>query len=123
MMGFGHRVYKNYDPRARILKEYARRMSEKTKFSRFFEINDKLERVMVERKGKQGIFPNVDLYSGIVYHQMGIATDLFTPLFAMARVAGWTAHVLEYWQDNKLFRPNALYEGPAPRKFVAMGQR
>ncbi|MEK7858015.1 MAG: citrate/2-methylcitrate synthase [Elusimicrobiota bacterium] len=123
MMGFGHRVYKNYDPRAKILKEYARRMSEKTKFSRFFKINDKLEKAMVERKGKQGIFPNVDLYSGIVYHQMGIATDLFTPIFAMARVSGWTAHVLEYWQDNKLFRPNSIYEGPGPRKFVPISQR
>ncbi len=123
LMGFGHRVYKNYDPRARILKEYARRMSEKTKFSRFFKINDKLEKTMVERKGKQGIFPNVDLYSGIVYHQMGIATDIFTPIFAMARVSGWTAHVLEYWQDNKLFRPNSIYEGPGPRKFVPISQR
>ncbi len=93
--GFGHRVYKNYDPRARILKEYARRLSEKTKFSRFFDLTDRLEAVMVDRKGKQGIFPNVDLYSGIVYHQIGIATDLFTPIFAIARVAGWTAHVLE----------------------------
>lgn len=121
--GFGHRVYKNYDPRARILKEYARRMSEQTKFSRFFKINDRLEKVMVERKGKQGIFPNVDLYSGIIYHQMGITTDLFTPIFAIARVAGWTAHVLEYWLDNRLFRPNSIYEGPGPRKFVPLSQR
>jgi len=123
IVGFGHRVYKNYDPRARILKEYARRMSEKTKFSRYFKINDKLEKVMVERKGKQGIFPNVDLYSGIVYHQMGIATDLFTPIFAIARVAGWTAHVIEYWQENRLFRPNSIYEGPGPRAFVPISQR
>ena len=121
--GFGHRVYKNYDPRARIMKEYARRLSEKTKFSRFFQINDRLEKAMVARKGKQGIFPNVDLYSGIIYHQMGIATDLFTPIFAIARVAGWTAHVLEYWQENRLFRPNSIYDGPPPRKFVPMGQR
>ncbi len=123
MMGFGHRVYKNYDPRARILKEYARRLSDKTKFSRFFQINEELERVMVARKGKQGIFPNVDLYSGIVYHQMGIATDLFTPIFAIARVAGWAAHVIEYWQENRLFRPNSIYVGPAPRKFVPISQR
>ncbi|MBI4376901.1 MAG: citrate synthase [Elusimicrobia bacterium] len=121
--GFGHRVYKSYDPRARILKEYARRLSEKTKFSRFFKVNEKLEKVMVERKGKQGIFPNVDLYSGIIYHQMGIATDLFTPIFAIARVAGWTAHVLEYWQENRLFRPNSIYDGPAPRKFLPITQR
>jgi len=123
IMGFGHRVYKNYDPRARILKEYARRLSEKTKFSRFFQVNDKLEQVMQARKGQQGIFPNVDLYSGIVYHQMGIPMDLFTPIFAIARVAGWTAHILEYWQDNRLFRPNAIYYGPPPRPYVPVSAR
>ncbi len=121
--GFGHRVYKNYDPRARILKEFARRLSEKTRFSRYYQINEKLEVAMVERKGKQGIFPNVDLYSGIIYHQLGIATDLFTPIFAISRVAGWTAHVLEYWLDNRLFRPNAIYDGPPARKFVPLAQR
>jgi citrate synthase len=123
MMGFGHRVYKNYDPRARLLKEYARRLSGKTKFSRLFQVTDRLEKIMVDRKGKQGIFPNVDLYSGIIYHQMGIATDLFTPIFAIARVAGWTAHVLEYWQENRLFRPNSLYDGPPPRKYLPISQR
>jgi citrate synthase len=123
IMGFGHRVYKNYDPRARIFKEYARRLSEKTRFSRFFQINDKLEQAMQAKLGSHGIFPNVDLYSGIVYHQLGIATDLFTPIFATARVAGWTAHVLEYWQDNRLFRPNAEYIGPAPRNYVPIPQR
>ena len=121
--GFGHRVYKNYDPRARILKEYARRLSEKTKFSRFFDITDRLEAAMVARKGKQGIFPNVDLYSGIVYHQIGIATDLFTPIFAIARVAGWTAHVLEYWEKNRIFRPASIYDGPEPRTYTPMSQR
>jgi citrate synthase len=121
--GFGHRVYKNYDPRARILKEYARRLSEKTKFSRFFDITDRLEAVMIARKGKQGIFPNVDLYSGIVYHQIGIATDLFTPIFAIARVAGWTAHVLEYWEKNRIFRPASIYDGPEPRAYLPMSQR
>jgi citrate synthase len=123
IMGFGHRVYKNYDPRARIFKEHARRLSEKTRFSRFFQINDRLEAVMQARKGSQGIFPNVDLYSGIVYHQLGIATDLFTPIFAIARVAGWTAHILEYWQDNRLFRPNASYDGPPPREYVPVSRR
>ncbi|MBI4051948.1 MAG: citrate synthase [Elusimicrobia bacterium] len=123
IMGFGHRIYKNYDPRARIFKEYARRLSERTKFSRFFKINEKLEEVMQAKKGQHGIFPNVDLYSGIVYHQLGIPADLFTPIFAIARVSGWTAHILEYWQENRLFRPNALYEGPAPRAYVSMGQR
>ncbi|MHB2026708.1 MAG: citrate/2-methylcitrate synthase [Elusimicrobiota bacterium] len=123
IMGFGHRMYKAYDPRARLLKEYARRASETTKFSRVFQITEKIEEVMIQKKGKQGIFPNVDLYSGIIYHQMGIPTDIFTPIFAIARVTGWTAHVLEYWRDNRIFRPNALYDGPAPRKFVPLTQR
>ena len=78
---------------------------------------------MVARKGKQGIFPNVDLYSGIVYHQIGIATDLFTPIFAIARVAGWTAHVLEYWEKNRIFRPASIYDGPEPRTYTPMSQR
>jgi len=123
IMGFGHRVYKAYDPRARILKEHARRLSEKTRFSRFFHINEKLEEVMRERYGEKGIFPNVDLYSGIVYHQLGIATDLFTPIFALSRVSGWTAHVLEYWLENRLFRPNAEYVGAEPRPYVPIAQR
>ncbi|MBI4056773.1 MAG: citrate synthase [Elusimicrobia bacterium] len=123
IMGFGHRIYKSYDPRARIFKEYARRLSGRTKFSRFFKINEKLEEVMQAKKGQHGIFPNVDLYSGIVYHQLGIPADLFTPIFAIARVAGWTAHILEYWRDNRLFRPNALYEGPPPRPYVPIEQR
>ena len=123
IMGFGHRMYKAYDPRARIFKEYARRLSEKTRFSRFFKINDKLEAVMKEKLGGSGIFPNVDLYSGIVYHQMGIATDLFTPIFAIARVSGWTGHILEYWQENRLMRPNAIYTGSKPRAYVPLAQR
>jgi citrate synthase len=116
-------VYKNYDPRARLLKEYARRLSAKTKFSRFFKINDRLEQVMQATYGKHGIFPNVDLYSGIVYHQMGIPMDLFTPIFAIARVAGWTAHILEYWQANRLFRPASAYVGPPPRPYIPESKR
>jgi len=123
IMGFGHRVYKNYDPRARILKEFARRLSSKTKFSRYFHINDELEKVMQEKYGRRGIFPNVDLYSGIVYHHMDIPVDLFTPIFALSRVAGWTAHVLEYWQDNRLFRPAAAYIGSGPRAYVPESKR
>ena len=123
IMGFGHRVYKNYDPRARVFKEYARRLSEKTRFSRFFQINDKLEQTMQAKLADHKIFPNVDLYSGIVYHQLGIPTDLFTPIFAIARVSGWTAHILEYLQENRLFRPSAVYDGPPPRNFVNISQR
>lgn len=123
IMGFGHRIYKNYDPRARIFKEYARRLSEGTSFFKLFQIASGLEEEMKKRKSQQGIFPNVDLYSGTVYHTLGIPSDLFTPIFAVARVAGWTAHILEYLQENRLFRPNALYTGPSPRSYVSISQR
>ena len=123
IMGFGHRMYKAYDPRARILKEYAHRLSEQTPFSRYFKINTRLEEVMVQKYGQKGIFPNVDLYSGIVYHQLGIPSDLFTPIFAISRVSGWTAHILEYWQENRLFRPNAQYIGPALRPYTPIDKR
>jgi citrate synthase len=123
IMGFGHRMYKAYDPRARILKDYAHKLSEKTPFSRYFKINTRLEEVMVQKYGQKGIFPNVDLYSGIVYHQLAVPSDLFTPIFAISRVSGWTAHILEYWQENRLFRPNAQYIGPAIRTYVPVERR
>ncbi|RKZ25458.1 citrate synthase [bacterium] len=123
IMGFGHRVYKSYDPRARILKEYAKSLSEKNNDMRYFEIGDKIEEVMIREVGKKGIFPNVDFYSGIVYHFLGIPRDLFTPIFAMARVVGWSAHVLEYLQANRIFRPRAIYSGPIDREYIPIEKR
>lgn len=123
IMGFGHRIYKSYDPRARIFKEYAGKLCENTPFSGLYQVTSGLEEEMKKRKSQQGIFPNVDLYSGTVYHTLGIPSDLFTPIFAIARVAGWTAHILEYLQENRLFRPNALYTGPSPRSYVPLSQR
>ena len=123
VIGFGHRMYKTYDPRARIFKEYARKLAELSGEDRFFRINERLEATMVQQVGGKGIYPNIDLYSGIVYRHLGIPRDIFTPIFAMARVAGWTAHLLEYWQENRLFRPVAIYNGPAPRKYVPLDSR
>ncbi len=123
IMGFGHRVYKTYDPRARILKEYAEYLSEKYGDRRWISIGEKIEEVMIRELGKKGIFPNVDFYSGIVYHFLGIPRDLFTPVFAMARSVGWAAHVCEYVQNNRIFRPRAYYIGPDYVEYVPIEQR
>ncbi len=123
IMGFGHRVYKAYDPRARILKQYAERLSEKYGDTRWIEMGKKIEEVMIREVGKKGIFPNVDFYSGIVYHFLGIPKDLFTPVFAIGRVVGWIAHVLEYTEANRIFRPRALYNGPLEAEYVPIEQR
>ncbi|MBI4249780.1 MAG: citrate synthase [Elusimicrobia bacterium] len=123
IMGFGHRIYKTVDPRARVFKEYARNVVAGTDSERLFNINVRLEEVMQAQVGSKGIYANVDLYSGLVYQALGIPPDLFTPIFAIARVAGWTAHVLEYWQENRLFRPNAEYVGPEPRSYERVEKR
>lgn len=121
--GFGHRVYRIYDPRARIFKEYARLLSEKKGDTTLYEMNVKIEELMIQAFGGKGIYPNIDFYSGIVYHQLGIPADLFTSMFAISRVAGWTAHVLEYWEDNRIFRPRALYVGPMEQKYIPLEER
>jgi len=123
IMGFGHRVYKTYDPRARILKEYAEYLSEKHEDRKYIKIGEKIEEIMIRELGKKGIFPNVDFYSGIVYHFLGIPRDLFTPVFAMARSVGWAAHVCEYTQNNRIFRPRAYYIGPDYVEYVPLDQR
>ncbi len=123
IMGFGHRVYKTMDPRAKILKEYAIRLSDKYKDRRLIDIALKVEETMLKEVSKKGIYPNVDFYSGIVYKFLGIPTDLYTPVFAMARVVGWTAHVLEYTEANRIFRPRILYNGPIDREYIPIDQR
>ena len=123
IMGFGHRVYKAYDPRAEILKDYAERLSEKNGDMKFINIGKKIEEVMIREVGKKGIFPNVDFYSGIVYHFLGIPTDLFTPIFAMSRVAGWVSHIIEYLQANRIFRPRAIYNGPIDVEYTPIEER
>jgi len=123
IMGFGHRVYKTYDPRARILHDYAVEVTKRAGTEKYLKIAEAIEKVMVERLGQKGIFPNVDLYSGVVMASMGIDTALFTPIFAVARVAGWTAHALEQRIDNRLFRPRFVYVGPELEHWVPLEER
>jgi 2-methylcitrate synthase len=120
IMGFGHRVYKVEDPRATILREWSRRLGEAKGDLHWFELLRTVEQVVHREKG---LYPNVDLYSGSVYTLLGIPSDLFTPLFAASRVAGWTAHVLEEYDDLRLIRPTAQYVGPSDLSYVPMSQR
>jgi citrate synthase len=120
IMGFGHRVYKVEDPRATILRDWSRQIGEAKGNMRYFELLRKVEAVVHREKG---LYPNVDLYSGSIYSLLGIAHDLFTPIFASSRVAGWTAHVLEEYQDLRLIRPTALYIGPTDLTYVPIAGR
>ena len=122
--GFGHRIYHAYDPRARIFKEYCHKVATTEEIKNLLAIAEKLEEIEIRELGeKKGIFPNVDFYSGIVYKALGLETSLFTPLFAVSRVAGWTARVLEYMPKNRIFRPRAEYYGPLKREYVSIGER
>jgi citrate synthase len=114
LFGFGHPLYRAYDPRAVILKRLSRELSEDAGEPNWYAITEATERTVVEEKG---LYPNVDLYSGSVYRYLGIPTDLFTPLFAASRVVGWSAHVLEQQADNKIIRPSAEYIGEPRREF------
>lgn len=119
LYGFGHPLYRAYDPRARILKRLSEALSEDGGEPNWYAITDAAERTVFEEKG---LYPNVDLYSGSFYRYLGVPTDLFTPLFAASRVAGWAAHVLEQHGDNKIIRPSAEYVG-APRRPFPAAQR
>jgi citrate synthase len=120
IMGFGHRVYKVEDPRATILREWSRQVGAERGDLHYYELLRKVEEVVLREKG---LYPNVDLYSGSVYTQMGIPKDLFTPLFAVSRVAGWTAHVLEEYQDLRLIRPTAAYIGATDLTYEPIDRR
>ncbi|MCG8604437.1 citrate synthase/methylcitrate synthase [bacterium] len=125
VMGFGHRVYKAYDPRARILGPFADLMTTKhPEYRTLYEIAVKLEEAVCSELGEEKkIFPNVDFYSGLVYKAMGIDAGMFTPIFAVSRIAGWTARTLEYLEDNRIFRPRAVYVGPTKSEYVAIEDR
>lgn len=112
IMGFGHRIYKVKDPRAIVMQAFAQQLDSSCDTQSLYPLARAVEKFMEARMGPKGIRPNVDFYSGIIYHRMGIETDLFTPMFAMARVAGWLAHCFEQYQDNHLFRPDQIYDGP-----------
>ncbi|MCI4335153.1 MAG: citrate synthase [Thermoplasmata archaeon] len=120
IMGFGHRVYKVEDPRATILRDWSRRLGEAAGNLTWYRRLRRVEEVVHREKG---LYPNVDLYSGSVYTLLGIPDDLFTPLFAVSRVAGWTAHVLEEYEDLRLIRPVAQYIGPNHLTYVPIEQR
>jgi citrate synthase len=125
IMGFGHRVYKTYDPRARILGPLAEHMvKDNPQSGPLLAIAHELEKEVVSTLGdSKGIFPNVDFYSGLVYRAMGIETPIFTPIFAVSRVAGWTARCLEYLENNRIFRPRAIYTGSFDNPYTPIGDR
>jgi len=123
IMGMGHREYKTMDPRATILKGLCKQLFGKLGSTPLYDIAEEVERVMAEAVGAKGIWPNVDFYSGILYDQMGIPVDLFTPVFAVARVAGWVAHWREQIADNRILRPTQIYVGEPDRTYVPMEQR
>lgn len=123
IMGFGHRVYKTWDPRYVILKKLGAELAERKGETRLFETAMAIEVSALRHLAGTPIFPNVDSYSGIVFHTLGIPTDLFTPIFAMSRIAGWTAHAIEYLQANRLIRPKALYIGETGLQYVPIDSR
>lgn len=121
IMGIGHRVYKTLDPRAPHLKSMAVKLTNEIGEAKWIRMSERIADIMLERKGLNA---NVDFYSATVYYSLGIPTDLFTPIFAIARMSGWTAHVLEQLGDNRLFRPLSEYTGrPYGQKVVPLGQR
>jgi citrate synthase len=112
VMGFGHRVYKTSDPRATVMARYADEVARRAGTEGYLEIAKVVVDEMVARLGSKGIYPNVDYYSGVLMASMGIDPTLFTPIFVLSRVSGWTAHILEQRADNRLFRPRFVYTGP-----------
>jgi citrate synthase len=123
IMGFGHRVYKVKDPRAIILQQLAEQLFEKFGQDKYYDIAVELEKAVEERLGQKGIYPNVDFYSGLVYSKLGIPTDLFTPVFAISRAAGWLAHWKEQLAENRIFRPTQIYTGLHGAPYIGIEER
>jgi len=120
IMGFGHRVYKSGDPRSPIIKDVAQQLTKKSENSRLFEIAEVIEQTMEQEKGLK---TNLDFYSALVFHCIGMPTSYFTPLFVFSRITGWAAHIMEQRQNNRLIRPLARYVGPKARAFVPITER
>jgi len=120
IMGMGHRVYKNGDSQCPTMQKYARKMADFTGGAKWMEMCDVLSDTMAQQKK---IFPNLDFYSGPAYFMMGIDIDMFTPIFVMSRITGWTAHIMEQLADNRLIRPLSTYTGPAERRVMPLEQR
>ncbi len=123
IMGFGHRVYKAMDPRAVILHGYAKEVTKRAGTEDWLVMAEKIEKFMIEKLGQKGIWPNVDFFSGVVMSSMGIDDELFTPIFAVSRAAGWTAHALEQRANNRIYRPRFVYVGPATQEYVPIDER
>jgi citrate synthase len=123
IMGFGHRVYKVKDPRATILQEMAEQLFDKFGHDKYYDIALELEKAVEEKLGHKGIYPNVDFYSGLVYRKLGIPIDLFTPIFAISRVAGWLAHWKEQLAANRIFRPTQIYTGDHNVSYTPIEER
>lgn len=111
VMGFGHRVYKTKDPRANALQALAKQLAEDTGNGDLYAKSHRIEQIMEREVGAKGIYPNVDFYSATTYHCIGLKLDLFTPMFALSRLGGWSGHIIEQLEDNRLFRPKAEYIG------------
>lgn len=120
IMGFGHRVYRKGDPRAKHLKAMSEKLTELTGEPELYEMSVRIHSIVT---GEKGLPPNVDFYSASVYHSLGIDHDLFTPIFAVSRVSGWLAHILEQYSNNRLIRPRAEYVGPGMQQYVPIDQR
>ncbi len=120
IMGFGHAVYRTEDPRATHLRKFSKEMGERAGNTKWYEISRKVEEVMMREKQ---LFPNVDFFSASTYYMMGIPLDLYTPIFAVSRISGWTGHILEQYADNKLIRPRAEYVGAREARYLPIENR
>jgi 2-methylcitrate synthase len=120
IMGFGHRVYREFDPRSRVIEPWVERLADTPERRRLYDVGRRIVDVMWREKR---IFPNVDFYSSLVYHYLSIPQSLFTPLFVLSRISGWSAHIIEQRADNRLIRPDADYTGPEPRAYLRLEDR
>lgn len=120
VMGIGHRVYRDGDPRAFILKEMSKKLTTITGEGKWYQMSEKIEKMVLEEKGLK---PNVDFYSASVYYSMGIPPEIFTPIFAVSRTSGWVAHMIEQYENNRLIRPRAEYVGPVHQSYIPMEER